>query len=207
RLKTLRHGAIFTPQSLEGTVILPGLFGGFSWSGASFDPETGMLYANTNNIPRVMNLVKADAGKGYPYRISGYDRFNDQDGYPAIKPPWGLLNAIDLNRGEIRWQSVLGEFAELTERGIPPTGTENLGGTVATAGGLIFVGGSKDEKFHAFDKVTGKLLWEAKLPAGGYATPATYSVNGKQFVVIAAGGGGKLKTKSSDAFVAFSSRS
>jgi quinoprotein glucose dehydrogenase len=162
-----------------------------------------MLYANTNNIPRVMNLTKAEAGKGYPYRISGYDRFNDQDGYPAVKPPWGLVNAIDLNQGEIRWQSVLGEIAELTARGIPPTGTENLGGAVATAGGLVFIGGSKDEKFHAFDKVTGKLLWEHKLPAGGYATPMAYSVNGKQFVVIAAGGGGKLKTKSGDAFVIF----
>jgi quinoprotein glucose dehydrogenase len=203
RLKQLRHGAIFTPQSLQSTVVLPGLFGGFSWSGASFDPETGMLYANTNNIPRVMNLTKAEAGKGYPYRISGYDRFNDQDGYPAVKPPWGLVNAIDLNQGEIRWQSVLGEIAELTARGIPPTGTENLGGAVATAGGLVFIGGSKDEKFHAFDKVTGKLLWEHKLPAGGYATPMAYSVNGKQFVVIAAGGGGKLKTKSGDAFVIF----
>jgi len=187
RLKQLRHGPIFTPQSLQGTVVLPGLFGGFSWSGASFDPETGTLYANTNNIPRVMNLVKAEAGKGYPYRISGYDRLNDQEGYPAVKPPWGTLNAIDLNRGEILWQSVLGEFAELTERGIPPTGTENLGGAVATAGGLIFVAGTKDEKFHAFDKATGKLLWETKLPAGGYATPATYSAGGKQFVVIATG--------------------
>jgi len=201
KLKQLRHGAIFMPQSLQGTVVLPGLFGGFSWSGASFDPETGMLYANTNNIPRVMNLAKAEAGKGYAYRISGYDRLNDKDGYPAVKPPWGLVNAIDLNQGEIRWQSVLGEYAELTARGIPPTGTENLGGAVATAGGLVFIGGSKDEKFHAFDKVTGKLLWEYKLPAGGYATPAIYSVGGKQFVVIAAGGGGKLKTKSGDEFV------
>jgi quinoprotein glucose dehydrogenase len=150
-----------------------------------------------------MNLAPAKEGSGYPYRVSGYDRFNDQDGYPAVKPPWGAVNAIDLSRGEILWKSVLGEYAELTERGVPPTGTENLGGTIVTAGGLIFIGGSKDEMFHAFDKETGKLLWQYKLPAGGYATSATYSVGGKQFVVIAAGGGGKLKTKSGDAFVAF----
>lgn len=206
KLKQLRHGTIFTPLGLQGTVVLPGLFGGFSWSGASFDPQTGTLYANTNNIPRLMNLAKADAGKGYAYRVSGYDRFNDQDGYPAVKPPWGMVNAIDLNQGEIRWQSVLGEFAELTARGIPPTGTENLGGTITTAGGLIFIGGSKDEKFHAFDKASGKLLWETTLPAGGYATPASYAVGGKQYVVIAAGGGGKLKTKSGDTFVAFALR-
>ncbi|MGH9847025.1 MAG: pyrroloquinoline quinone-dependent dehydrogenase, partial [Blastocatellia bacterium] len=203
RLKTLRHGAIFTPQTLTGTVVLPGLHGGFSWAGASFDPETGTLYANTNNIPRVMNLKPADPGQGYSYRISGYDRFNDAEGYPAVKPPWGTLNSVDLNRGEIRWQKALGEFAELTKRGIPPTGTENLGGTIVTAGGLVFVGATKDEKFRAFDKTTGKVLWETTLPAAGYATPATFEVKGKQFVVIAAGGGGKLATKAGDEFVAF----
>ncbi len=203
RLKKLRHGSIFTPQSLEGTVILPGLHGGFSWAGASFDPETGTLYANANNIPRVMNLKPADPGQGFAYRISGYDRFNDVEGYPAVKPPWGTLNSVDLNRGDIRWQVVLGEFAGLTKRGIPPTGTENLGGTIVTAGGLVFVGGTKDEKFRAFDKTTGKLLWETALPAAGYATPTTYEVKGKQFVVIAAGGGGKLATKAGDEFVAF----
>jgi quinoprotein glucose dehydrogenase len=203
RLKTLRIGPIFTPIDAKGTVVLPGLHGGFSWAGASFDPETGLLYANTNNIPRVMNLIPTP-DRPNPYRISGYDRFVDQEGYPAVKPPWGMLNAIDLNRGEIRWQVVLGEYAELTERGIPPTGTETLGGTIVTAGGLIFIGGTKDEKFRAFDKRSGKVLWEYQLPAGGYATPSTYAVNGKQFVVIAAGGGGKLQTKSGDSFVAFS---
>ncbi|MBO0719624.1 MAG: pyrroloquinoline quinone-dependent dehydrogenase [Blastocatellia bacterium] len=202
RLKTLRHGTIFTPIGTKGTVVLPGLFGGFSWASASFDPETGMLFANTNNIPRLMNLIPTP-DKAQPYRISGYDHFVDQEGYPAVKPPWGTLNAIDLNRGEISWQVVLGEYAELTERGIPPTGTQNLGGTIVTAGGLVFIGGTKDEKFRAFDKRSGKLLWEYKLPAGGYATPCTFEANGKQFVVIAAGGGGKQETKSGDSFVAF----
>ncbi len=97
----------------------------------------------------------------------------------------------------------LGEYPELTSRGIPQTGTENFGGTIVTAGGLVFIGGTKDEKFHAFEKTTGKLLWEARLPAGGYATPCTYFVNGRQFVVIAAGGAGKLRTAAGDAFVAF----
>jgi quinoprotein glucose dehydrogenase len=155
QLKTLRHGPIFTPIGLQGTVVLPGLFGGFSWAGAAFDPQTGTLYANTNNIPRLMNLI-ATPDKPYPYKISGYDRFNDREGYPAVKPPWGTLNSIDLNRGAIRWQVPLGEFAELTKRGIPPTGTENLGGAIVTAGGLIFVAGTKDERFRAFDKTTGR---------------------------------------------------
>jgi quinoprotein glucose dehydrogenase len=137
------------------------------------------------------------------FRATGYFRFNDKDGYPAIKPPWGQLNAIDLNRGEILWQVTLGEFPELSAKGIPQTGTENFGGSIVTAGGLVFIGGTKDEKFHAFDKQTGKMLWDYKLNAGGYATPSTYSAKGRQFVIIAAGGGGKLGTKSGDEFVAF----
>jgi quinoprotein glucose dehydrogenase len=145
----------------------------------------------------------ADEGAMEPYRPSGYFKFVDKNGYPAIKPTWGLLNAIDLNKGEILWQVPLGEFPELTARGIPQTGTENFGGTIVTAGGLVFIGGTKDEKFHAFDKQSGKLLWQYKLEAGGYATPCTYSVKGRQYVAIAAGGGGKLGTKSGDSFVAF----
>ena len=139
---------------------------------------------------------------GSPYGHTGYNRFFDQDGYPAIKPPWGLLSAINLNTGEYEWQVPLGEFTELTERGIPVTGTENYGGPVVTAGGLLFIAASKDERFRAFDKDTGKILWETQLPAGGYATPATYQVDGRQFVVIAAGGG-KMGTKSGDSYVAF----
>jgi quinoprotein glucose dehydrogenase len=114
-----------------------------------------------------------------------------------------LLNAIDLNKGEFVWRVPLGEFPELTARGIPQTGTENFGGTIVTAGGLVFIGGTKDEKIHAFDKSDGKLLWDFKLDAGGYATPCTYTVKGRQYVAIAAGGGGKLGTKSGDSFVAF----
>jgi quinoprotein glucose dehydrogenase len=120
-----------------------------------------------------------------------------------VKPPWGLLTAIDLAAGEFRWQVPLGEYPELKARGVPQTGTENFGGAIVTAGGLVFIAWTKDERIHAFDKRTGKLLWQAQLPAGGYATPCTYSVGGRQFVVIGAGGGGKLRTKSGDKFVAF----
>lgn len=123
------------------------------------------------------------------YAFAGFRRWLDKEGYPAIKPPWGTLNAVDLNTGEIKWKVPLGEYAELTARGIAPTGTENYGGPVVTAGGLIFIGATADETFRAFDKDTGKVLWQAKLPFSGNATPSTYSVNGRQFVVISAGGG------------------
>jgi quinoprotein glucose dehydrogenase len=123
------------------------------------------------------------------YAFGGFRRWLDKEGYPAIKPPWGTLNAVDLNTGDIKWKVPLGEYAALTARGIPPTGTENYGGPVVTAGGLIFIGASADETFRAFDKDTGKILWKAKLPFSGNATPSTYMVNGRQYVVISAGGG------------------
>ncbi|HXH06818.1 MAG TPA: PQQ-binding-like beta-propeller repeat protein [Vicinamibacterales bacterium] len=137
-----------------------------------------------------------------PYTHTGYNRFLDPEGYPAVKPPWGTLNAIDLDTGRYLWRVPLGEFRELTARGVPPTGTENYGGPVVTAGGLVFIGATKDERFRAFDKRTGRRLWETALPAGGYATPAVYAVGGRQFIVIAAGGG-KMGTRSGDAYVAF----
>ena len=136
------------------------------------------------------------------YEFVGYERWRDSSGHPAVKPPWGTLSAIDLNTGEYRWRIPLGEFADLKARGIPPTGTELYGGPIVTAGGLVFIAASQDGKFRAFDKKTGALLWETDLPAPGYATPSTYAVRGKQFVVIAAGGG-KLGSKSSDTYVAF----
>ncbi len=128
-------------------------------------------------------------GQGPPYVFAGFRRYFDAEGYPAIRPPWGTLNAVDLNTGEIKWKVPLGEYRELTARGIPPTGTENYGGPVVTASGLIFIGASADETFRAFDKETGRILWQAKLPFSGNATPSTYMVNGKQYVVISAGGG------------------
>ncbi len=203
KFKQVRPGVKFSPPSLEGTIAMPGFHGGATWSGASFDPNSGLLFVNTNNVPSIITLVAANPEDPFRFRITGYHKFLDQDGYPAVKPPWGLLTAVDLNEGKIAWQVPLGEFAELTDRGIPPTGTENFGGTIATAGGLVFIGGSKDEKFRAFDQSTGEILWETKLPAGGYATPSTYMVDGRQFVVIAACGAGKLGTTPGDSFVAF----
>jgi quinoprotein glucose dehydrogenase len=135
------------------------------------------------------------------YAHTGYNRFLDPQGYPAVRPPWGTLNAIDLNKGTIAWTVTLGEYPELTKKGIPPTGAENYGGPIVTAGGLVFIGATKDEKFRAFDARTGKELWQVALPAAAHATPATYAVNGKQYVVVAAGGG--KGTKSGDAYVAF----
>lgn len=143
------------------------------------------------------------AEKKYRYVHDGWNALMDQSGYPGVKPPWGTLNAIDLNNGEILWQVALGEYPELVEKGLPPTGTQNLGGSAVTAGGLLFVGATRDEKFRAFDKTNGKILWEHKLPAGGYATPSIFQVEGKQYIVIAAGGGGKVGSKSGDAYVAF----
>lgn len=200
--KKLNGRKHFAPPSLEGTIVLPGFHGGATWSGASFDPESNVLYVNSNNQPNIVTLVE-DKGNRYGFRTTGYNKFLDQEGYPAIKPPWGQLSAIDLNKGEILWQSTLGEYPELTARGIPQTGTENFGGTIVTAGGLVFIGGTRDEHFHAFDKSTGKLLWKAKLPAGGYATPSTYAVGDRQFVVIPASGGGKLRTPTADSIVAY----
>jgi quinoprotein glucose dehydrogenase len=202
-LAKYKSGEEFIPPSEVGTVVTPGFHGGATWSGACFDPETGRLYVNSNNQPNILTLVPQPEGAPTKYRITGYNKFLDQEGYPAIKPPWGQLSAIDLNRGEIAWQSVLGEYPELTARGIPQTGTENFGGSIVTKGGLVFIGGTRDERFHAFDKQNGRLLWETQLPAGGYATPATYSVAGRQFVAIPASGGGKLRTRTADSIVAF----
>jgi quinoprotein glucose dehydrogenase len=137
-----------------------------------------------------------------PYTHTGYNRFLDQDGYPAVKPPWGTISAIDLNKGIILWQVPLGEYKELADKGIPQTGTENYGGPVVTAGGILFIGASKDGYFRAFNKDTGKELWKYKLPAGAYATPSVYQAGSKQYIVIACGGG-KMGTPSGDSYVAF----
>lgn len=141
---------------------------------------------------------------GMNFRFTGYNRFLDPDGYPAIAPPWGTLSAIDLNTGEYVWKVNLGEYPELAARGVKETGTENYGGPIVTAGGLLFIGATNyDKKFRAFDKATGELLWETTLPFAGNATPATYMVNGRQYVVIAAGGGKDLKSPSGGTYVAF----
>ncbi|HEX2712605.1 MAG TPA: PQQ-binding-like beta-propeller repeat protein, partial [Candidatus Acidoferrales bacterium] len=138
------------------------------------------------------------------YRFTGYHKFLDPDGYPAVAPPWGTLNAIDLNTGEYLWKIPFGEYPELASKGQTDTGTENYGGPIVTAGGLLFIGATNfDKKFRAYDKSTGQLLWETTLPFPGNATPASYEVNGRQFVVIAAGGGKAPRPRSGGVYVAF----
>lgn len=146
--------------------------------------------------------AKAPTGPKVPYKFGGYVKFLDQEGYPAIRPPWGQLTAIDLNTGKHRWQVTLGHLAERATPDGKPTGAENYGGPLVTAGELIFIAATKDGRFRAFDRRDGRVVWETKLPAAGYATPTTYSVRGQQFVVIACGGG-KLGAEKGDSYVAF----
>lgn len=150
--------------------------------------EPGMDQKKTDNKPL--------------YAISGYTKFLDQDGYPAISPPWGTLNAIDLNTGEYVWKKTFGEYPELIERGIPQTGAESYGGPVITASGLLFIAGTKDKKLRAYNMKNGDLVWETLLPAAAFATPATYEVNGRQYVVVACGGT-KLGAEKGESYVAF----
>ena len=162
--------------------------------------------ATTHNAHTPVVTAKTPEAADFPYvppfLNNGNTQFRDPDNYPAIKPPWGTLNAIDLNTGEYVWQVPLGEYPELSKNGVPPTGTENHGGPVVTAGGLVFIAATYDEKLRALDRKTGKIIWEHKLPAGGFATPITYRVNGRQYVVIAAGGT-RYGLKSGGSYVAF----
>jgi len=299
-LESYRYGKMFLPPGKKTAVEFPGFDGGAEWGGPSYDPETGLLYVNANemgwlltmrdvdaepqikenygqagvrlyqkycsschggdrkgtgNFPTLINVQeryhdadilsllstgrrmmpsfnyiskeekaaivsfildsKKDQLKNFirtaqpqdnyrnvPYAMTGYNKFLSPEGYPAIAPPWGTITAIDLNTGEHVWKTTLGEYPELKEKGIPPTGTENYGGPVVTAGGLLFIAAAKDGKIRAYNKFSGKLLWEYDLPAAGFATPSVYEVNGKQYIVIACGGG-KLKTRSGDTYVAF----
>jgi quinoprotein glucose dehydrogenase len=136
-----------------------------------------------------------------PYTITGYNKFLTKEGYPATMPPWGTLTAIDLGQAKIVWRDTLGDYPELKARGIH-SGTENYGGSVVTAGGLLFIAATSDAKFRAYNKRTGQLLWETVLPTCGFATPSVYAVDGQEYIVIACGGG-KLNKKSGDAYVAF----
>jgi quinoprotein glucose dehydrogenase len=141
--------------------------------------------------------------RAMPYVATGHHEFRDPNGFPVNQRPWGTVSAIDLNQGEILWQVPLGTYPKLEAKGYPPTGTFNMGGPIVTAGGLVFIGGAMDERFRAYDSDTGRVLWQFQMDAGGYATPATFEVRGRQYVVIAAGGGGKPETKSGDAYYCF----
>ncbi|HET9423839.1 MAG TPA: PQQ-binding-like beta-propeller repeat protein [Gemmatimonadaceae bacterium] len=174
-------------------------------AGAEKDAVIAFLRGRPTPAPSTSRQVESRSSErsaSAPYEFVGYERWKDPDGYPAIKPPWGTLSAIDLNTGEYRWRIPLGEHAALTARGVPPTGSEQYGGPIVTAGGLVFIAATQDSKFRAFDSRNGRLLWETTLPAPGYATPATYAVGDRQYVVIAAGGG-KIGSPSSDTYVAY----
>jgi quinoprotein glucose dehydrogenase len=186
--------------------------GGFTWSGGAVDPARGVLFANTNEVGAVHRVADAPPGSALAYRRESpwgeYARFWDSSRLPCQRPPWGRLHALDLATGEPVWQVPLGNAPQLAERGITGTGTPNLGGAIATATGLVFIAASNDSRIRAFDASTGRVLWEAPLPASGHATPLTYRgpVSGRQFLVIAAGGGGRFSSTVSDAVVAFALR-
>lgn len=290
KFRTFRSEGQFIPLgTAKPTVIFPGFDGGAEWGGSAYDPESGIIYVNANDVPWVASLAlntgnettgqgiyqnqcsichrdnlqgsppnfpsligvgqrltplaieqTIEKGRGrmpaFPqlsparvqavvyylvygqkempspmepaphakYRFTGYTRFLDPDGYPAVQPPWGTLNAINLNTGEYAWKIPLGEFPELAAKGLKDTGTDNYGGPIVTAGGLLFIGATNyDKKFRAFDKSTGELLWETTLPFSGNATPITYELNGKQYIVIAAGGGKDPRSASGGVYVAF----
>jgi quinoprotein glucose dehydrogenase len=203
-----QSGPLYTPPSLQGTLTQPGHLGGAEWHGASFDPLLNVLYVNVNDAPTINQLrllpKRPGAAPGPDrYTIDAYTLFLDPLGVPAIAPPWGTLNAVDLATGDLVWRVPLGEYPHLVAKGIRHTGTMNYGGAVATSGGVVFVAATADEKLRAFESRTGRTLWEHQLPAAGYATPSLYMVNGRQYVAIASGGGGKNATPSNDAIVAF----
>jgi glucose dehydrogenase len=294
QFRSFRSDGQFVPLSTDrNTIIFPGFDGGAEWGGPAYDPETGILYVNSNEMAWAVELAentgdqasgkgvyqsqctichrddmrgspplfpslvgvrdrmtqeqireRIQKGKGrmpaFPnltaeevnalilfvsegqnkelsgkpvlpqmgYRFSGYTRFLESQRYPAIATPWGTLNAINLNTGDYAWKIPLGEYPELADQGMKNTGSENYGGPIVTAGGLLFIGATNyDKKFRIFDKSTGDLLWETTLPFSGNATPITYEVNGKQYVVIAAGGGKDTRSPSGGVYVAFALKS
>jgi quinoprotein glucose dehydrogenase len=291
KFRAMRSGGQFVPFAVgQETILLPGFDGGAEWGGSAYDPETGLLYVNANDIawnaslaenkakndgrqvylrncgvchgeamagapPQMPSLVgigskrtREEVGRivqqgsgrmpSFPnlaasdlsalleyvlsgqskelesaasngdlprYRFTGYHKFQDPDGYPAIVPPWGTLNAINLTTGEYAWKIPLGEYPELAAKGLVNTGTENYGGPVVTAGGLVFIAATNfDRKFRAFDKASGKLLWETTLPMAGNATPAVYEIGGRQYVLVhATGGKGRSGEPRGSVYVAF----
>lgn len=223
RLAGLRSEGIYTPPSLKGTMAIPGNVGGMNWSGMSFDPTRNLLFVNVNILPFEVRLIPRDEytrmrSSGEANRLKGefgsqtgtpYAMYREPlmspSGTPCIAPPWGKLTAVDLASGEIRWETPLGRIPQLAPMGEKAAefGSINLGGSMATAGGLVFIAAAMDDKLRAFDAGSGKVIWEGQLPASAQAAPMTYGIGGKQFVVICAGGHGRLGTKRGDYVVAF----
>ena len=196
----------FTPYSSDpakNSVIFPGAIGGGNWGGVSFDPASGYIFVNIHNTGQWGHMEKS--GNGYR-KVSPTNRFWDSEKqWPCQNPPWGEMIAVNGNTGDIAWRSPLGSFAELDKLGVPKTGTANIGGSLATAGGLVFIAATLDHKFHAFDAKTGKELWTGELDATGSSLPTTVmGRNGKQYVILPTGGGGFLHAMpTSDTIVAF----
>jgi quinate dehydrogenase (quinone) len=199
----LTNKGAYTPAGLEPTLMFPGYHGGGNWSGGSFDPSTGYLFVNMNEDGAIGQMNPQPPDSPLPYirkgRFEEYAWFRDQNNRPCQQPPWGTLTAVDLNTGVIAWRIPLGFVEELKSKGYANTGTQNLGGSIVTAGDLVFIAATTDQRFRAFDTRTGKLLWEDLLEANGHATPMTFQgkKSGKQFVVITSGGGGFLRQLSS----------
>ncbi|MDQ2901895.1 MAG: pyrroloquinoline quinone-dependent dehydrogenase [Acidobacteriota bacterium] len=198
----------YTPWDLRPTLILPGTLGGATWSGVSFDPTRGLIFVNANEAGAIGHMERQPDGSPNRYQRTSpqgaYARFWDTNQWPCQQPPWGTLTAINVNTGEFAWRVPLGITEELEKRGVKNTGAPSLGGSIATAGGLVFIAGTNDERFRAFDSGTGKELWCVKLDASGHATPITYRTKrGRQLVVIAAGGGGSFSKKTADSLIAF----
>ncbi len=219
-IRSFRNEGIFTPPSVRGTLAVPGNIGGMTWSGYAFDPRRNLLVVPTNNIAAVAMLIPRDkldearqSGEdgdyaqqtGAPYGM--YRRFlQGSSDLPCSRPPWGVLSAVDLNEGKIRWQVPLGSMQNFGGgHEDVPRGSIGFGGPIVTASDLAFIAGTFDPFIRAFDVKTGKELWRAPLPASGNATPMTYSRKGKQYLVIAAGGHPKITEEAlSDALIAFS---
>ncbi|MEI6418972.1 MAG: hypothetical protein WCO82_07895, partial [Sphingomonadales bacterium] len=206
RLAAMKYGPVFTPIAKgKDTIVIPGFSGGVEWGGMAADPK-GILYANSENIAWFTSIIDQNRpGPGRSkYNFSGYNKFRDPDGYPATKPPWGTLNAIDMNTGKYLWQLPFGYYPELAAKGMGDTGSENYGGPVVTASGLLFIGATiYDRQLRAFDTANGKELWKASLPFAGIATPATYMAKGAQYVVIATSGARDSKGPKGAALLAF----
>jgi quinoprotein glucose dehydrogenase len=217
-LTKYKSEGIFTPPSLEGTLVYPGIAGGSNWGSVAFDTERQLVIANTSRIVFAIGLVPREKFEesrklhpkaewapmtGTPYVMWRQPMLSSL-GIPCIAPPWGTLTALDLKTGKIAWQVPFGTTRDLAPVPVSVNlGTPSIGGPIVTASGLAFIGAAMDNYIRAFDTVSGKELWKERLPAGGQATPMTYSIGGKQYVVIAAGGHSKFGSKLGDAVIAY----